>query len=434
MHGFWASTALAWLTAAAAFGCAPIPIVTPNGTRQSDAAPANEVPVVIRRGLVLVPVHVDGVDRELTFLLDFGAPTLVDAAVAEELGSSRPADRALVDGAGHDVPVSAFDVEGLRVGTLHMPHVSAFVAELPRFPFLCARLDGILGVGAGEAAGFLDRTAIEIDYPGSKIVLAPSGDDLTLGGARVRVRRRDIPPDPTTVYTAAFAEVEIDGRHRWAILDTGNSGEVDVSRGFFAALGRSFDEPGLVTRRGALSQTAASVQSGVSYETRLDSLRLGGLELRGVPITVERHDDAIVAPDPHGRVMLGYHLLRNFRVVMDLGAGFARFVPVAGADPSASDRMLGFSWLEREGKVVVTTLVTRGPADRAGIELDDELLAFDGAPMRPGDVEGQCAIRRASEQLGDEAHSIRVRHDGVERDVVLHAEPLLPVSPERPRS
>lgn len=403
------------------FGCASIPAVAP-GSRH----PVVEVPVAIRSGFVMVQVHLDGVERELTFVIDSGAPTVLDASIAEELGVARPADRSLTDAAGGDVPVASLVLEGVRVGDLYMPRVSAFAAELPPFPSLCTRIDGFLGVGADDGTGFLDRTAIEIDYAAEKIVLAPSGDDLSPGGTVVRVRRRDLPPDPTVVYTSTFAEVEIEGRHRWVILDTGNAGAVDLSPGFFTALGRSFDEPGLVTRRGALSQTATGVNSGMAYETRLDSLRLGDLDLHGVPIRVDRVDQAIVAPDAHGMVLLGYELLRNFRVVLDLEGGFARFIAVPGTDPAAVDPDFGFSWLDVDGKVVVTTLVTGGPAERAGMELHDEIVAIDGTALRHDDPAGQCAARRA---IADVARplSIRVRRDDVERDVSLRAESLLPM-------
>lgn len=381
----------------------------------------------VRRGLVLVPVRVDGIARELTMILDTGAPTVLRTSVAEELGLVRPTNAALVDASGNEIAAASITLPGVRVGALQLMRVAAFATDLPAFDELCVPIDGVLGVGREPGTGFLDRTAVEIDYAGERVVFASSGDALTPGGARVRVRHRDVAPDGTsTGATATRAEVELDGRRLWVTLDTGNSGPIDVSPSLFVALGRSFSEPGLVTRHGALSQSAGGVQMGVSYETRMRSLKLGEVELRSVPMTVERADGEIVGAEPDYEVLLGAQLLRNFRLVLDLRAGFARFVPVPGADPSASAAGLGFAWREVDGALRVITMVTGGPAERAGVALLDEVVAIGGTPLRPGDSAGQCAARAIMDTLGDAELAIRVRRDGVEREVLLRAERVLP--------
>ena len=138
---------------AAALGCAPIPTATPEPTALV------EVPVTIRNGLILVPVHVDGIERELTFLLDSGAPTLIDASIAEELGVGRPADLSLTDAAGGELAVTTMLLGGLRVGDLHMSDVSA-VAGQPRNNETAQR--------AGELA--VDG-AVPLRYNGYKVPL-----------------------------------------------------------------------------------------------------------------------------------------------------------------------------------------------------------------------------------------------------------------------
>lgn len=390
-----------------------------------------EVPVQLRRGLVLVPVRIDGLARELTMILDTGAATVVRSSVAEELGLVHTSNAALVDASGKEIAAAAITLPGIDVGGMHVPNVAAFATELPTFDELCAPIDGVLGVGREPGTGFLDRTAVEFDYAAPRIVLAPSADALTPGGARVRVRHRDVASDGTSVgVTATRAEVELDGQRLWVTLDTGNTGPIDVSPSLFLALGRSFEEPGLVTRHGALSQSAGGVEVGVSYETRLRTLKLGDVELRSVPMTVERPDREIVDPEPDFQVLLGAQLLRNFRLVLDLRAGIARFVPVPGADPSATASGLGFAWREVEGALRVITVVTGGPAERAGVALLDEVVAIGGTPLRPGDSAGQCAARATIDAIGDHELAIRVRRDGVEREVLLRAERVLPAAVE----
>ncbi len=402
----------------------------PGGsTFPPDASPVVEVPVVVRHGVVLVPVHIDGIERELTFLLDTGAPTVVRNEIAAELGLTRTQTGGLTDAAGANLASTAIEIEGLHVGALHMRRVPAFAAQLPDLGAFCVELDGVLGVGAERGTGFLDRTAIAIDYAGQRLALAPTADDLAREGISVPVRRHELRADGSSVTTTPIVEVELGGVRRWVAIDTGNSGAIDMSPSVFAELGRSFDEPGLVTRTGALSLTATMQLSGVSYETRLDALGLGELKLRGVPITVQRPEQETVELEGASKVLIGYQLLRNFRFVLDVANGVARFVTVPGADPSAPARGLGFSWRELDGKVAVVTLLTPGPAQRSGIALGDELLAVDGVELRAGDVAGQCAVRAAIDAVGEQAMAIRVRRDGTVREVELRAEPVLPPMP-----
>lgn len=392
---------------------------------------AIEVPVVVRRGLVLVPVRLDGIDRELTMLLDTGAPTVLRAEIARELGLTMSSSSGLEDAAGAILASTSIEIEGLHVGGLHMRRVSGFAAELPSFAEHCVHIDGVLGVGAERGTGFLDRTAIEIDYAAQKITLAPSGEALVPGGTPVRIRRHEILPDGSTFITPPVAEVEIEGQPHWALIDTGNNGSIDVSPRLFEALGHSFDEPGIVRRTGALSQTATGVQAGVSYETRFHAFELGGVSLPGVPITVEQVEEGAIEPVGARRILLGYRLLRNFRVVLDIAAGVARFVPVPGADPSDAAEGLGFSWRDIDGKVSVVTLVGGSPADRAGIAVGDDVIAIGGTALKTGDSAAQCAVREAIDDVGEQELAIRVRHDGAEREVVLKAEPVLPDLGER---
>ncbi len=389
-------------------------------------SPTTEIPIEIRRGLVLVPVRIDGIDRELTFVLDTGAPTVLRREIADELGLIDASDAKLQDAAGAMLDSTTITIESLHVGALHMRRVAAFAADFPSFGEHCVTVDGFLGVGAVRGTGFLDRTAIEIDYANSTLALAPTAAELTPGGSTVRVQRHEIMPNGTSVVTTPVADVVIEGQRHWVLLDTGNTGTIDVSPGFFTDLGRSFDEPGLVTRTGALSQTATMIVTGTSYEARFDSLVLGDLKLRGVPITVPVAEPPLPEPAGARRVLLGYRLFRNFRFVLDVAGGIARFVPIPGADPSAAPLNLGFSWRDVDGKLVVATLVTTGPAARAGIVLGDEILAVGGTAIASGDMKGQCAVRDAIDAAEDREMTVRVRHEGVERDVVLKAEPVLP--------
>lgn len=395
-----------------------IPVTAPVGGGGAHAGPV-EVALSIRNDLLLVPARIPGIDRELTMLVDTGAPMVLDRAIAEQLGFHRRASNELGDSTGHRVAAAPIEIPELHVGDLVLQRLGGFAIDLDLDP--CLRIDGVLGIGWPTHSGFFDRTAVEIDYAGSRLRMAPSGDQLRPGGAAVRVRRND-----GVVETAQIvAEVGIEDQTVWALLDTGNAGPLYLAPRFFVELGHSFADADVIERKGKLSQGASgSIVVGTSYETRLRSLRLGDAEFRGVPIAVETSDEGTTTPAIE-HPMLGNELMRNFTVVLDLPAGVARFIPAPGRDPSDARVGFGMALRAADGGARVVTLLEGGPASRAGIELGDEIVAVDGQPVHADDRDSVCAARSRLENPTGAALRIRARRDGVETELELVPAPSL---------
>lgn len=400
-----------------------IPVVTPTvggGTR----APV-EVAFSNSYNLVLVPARIPGIDRELTMMVDTGAPMVLSKQLAEELRLGTKTSNHLLDSAGAMLDASPIEIPALEVGELHLERLDAFAAVLDFG--VCLQVDGVLGTGWPARSGFFDQTAVEIDYPRSRIRLAPSGDDLTPGGAVVPVRRGD----PQTPGPQLYAQIGLEGHDVWALLDTGNAGPVYVPEALFSAIGHRVDEAGVARSRGAVSSGATGkALVGTEYAVRLRSLRLGDVEHRGVAIAVEHADDPAQAGATR-HAMLGNEFMHDFRVVIDVPAGVARFVLEPGRDPNTPRLSYGVGIRVAGGAVRVTAIADGGPATAAGLDLDDEVVAVDGKRVHLTDPASLCAAQDALKNGTKPTLQIRTRRDDVDVDHELVRGPTLaPLPPD----
>lgn len=408
----WCS--LPWLAVACASSIPVTAPVTTHGQREPI-----EVAFSDDYNLVLVPARIPGIERELTMMVDTGAPMVLSTALAEELGLRARASNQLLDSAGAMLDAAPIEIPQLTVGDLELERLGGFAATLD-FD-LCLEIDGVLGSGWPRRSGFFDQTAVEIDYPRSRVRLAPSGEDLTPGGAVVPIRRGD----PNTPGPQLYAQVAIEDHTIWALLDTGNAGPVYLPTAFFTEIGHRIDEPGALRSRGAVSSGATGkTLVGTQYETRLRSLRLGEVDLRGVAIAVEHADDPTQAGATR-HPMLGNEFMSDFRVVVDVPAGIARFVLEPGRDPNTARASYGVGIRIAGGAVRVTAISDGGPASRAGLELDDEVVAVDGQPVHMTDRASLCAAQRAIKHATGPTLRIRTRRDDVDVDHELVLGPTL---------
>jgi predicted aspartyl protease len=407
------ATLLAGASCTAPVPTTPAEHVEP-GAEPRPLLPRHEVVFENLDGLVVVPVRLDGIDRTLHFVLDTGAPSVISEQLAAELHLEGTEQVAASDAANVEVVVEPVVIPVLHVGSFTMERVSALIAPLPSFAILCRPIDGVLGVGLEPGSGFLDRVAVEIDYPKQRVAIASSGAFSAEDGARLPLRRSHIDERGNEVVgTSSEVELVAEGRRGWAVLDTGSRSPNSMSAALFQELGRSLGEDELHARTGVLRQTLSGLQRGVRREGRMKALRVGSLELTDVPIIIEESG----APD-FSSLLLASEFLRNFRLVVDHPAGEATLVPYPGLDPRRRRAELGFEWLEVDGKVEVVSMLDDGPAARAGLRLEDELLEIAGILLTAGDKPGQCDARQRIRTV-TEAIPIRARRDDADFVVSL---------------
>lgn len=186
------------------------------------------VPLAFVRGSLLVRATVGG--RAINGLLDSGAGiTVVDATT--------PAGKAFV---------SKLDIDGtsstqkIRFGIGELPSLRFGGLEVRTLPTASVPIPALDALGKRRPELILGYTlfaasVVRIDYARREIVLAKPGTPLARPGARavpLRVSRGKL-----------LVEATIEGQPAWFVLDTGNSGSLDLYRTWEDAHGVPGDRP-----------------------------------------------------------------------------------------------------------------------------------------------------------------------------------------------
>lgn len=257
------------------------------------------------RGHVVLDIKVNGVPASA--ILDTGADTAtISASLAEragiELNQNRRTRIVGVHGQ-QEVPTSG------RF-TLELADTSVEVDALPVTP-----LDGF-DLVVGRA--MFEWAVVQIDYPNHRIrFLRPEVVDFD-GNVKFRATKRGAP----------MIRGRLAGKNSWMLLDTGNAGPTLLKRKF--VLRNDLDahraEDLVITGRGA-------IRRGSRHLLSVPRFHLGPFEFESLLATysTRRNDGFDAERTLHGsrlrtdRVsydgILGYDVLRNFVVTMDLKRG-----------------------------------------------------------------------------------------------------------------
>ena len=320
------------------------------------------LPIEIHNNHVFVGVEIDG--HPLRFMLDTGGVNLVATTAAQRIGlASLGAIEAR--GPGEKSVASGFArVERLAIGgAVVLERQLVRVLDMPGFDDIeGVQVDGVLGVE------LFKRLVVQIDYARRELLLADSPGFVPPPAAQ---------SSPITFF-GHFPGIagEIDGVAGQFWLDTGNRGGLVLLRPFVEA-------NGLSERHAASALTTIGWGIGGRAEGRLargGRLVIGGIHVEG-PVLRLPADPGGALAIRHVAGNIGGEILRRFVVTFDYAR---RIVHLQANDDAArpfeADR--SGMWINRHARgAVVGAVMAGGPADAAGLRIDDQLTAVDGEPV-----------------------------------------------------
>jgi len=361
------------------------------------------VAVEVVNNHVFVPVRLDG--HALRFMLDTGGVNLVAAATAQRIGfASVGAMEAR--GPGERSAGSGFArAERLEVGgAVILERQLLRVIDLHGFDAVEGlRVDGVLGVE------LFKRLAVQIDYARRELLLSDPAAFVP-------------PPSAESLPLTFFghlpgAQGTLDGVPGQFWLDTGNRGGLVLLAPFVQAHGLAERyRPGAVTTIGW--GVGGPAQGRLA---RGGSLALGAVHVDGPVLRLAlAHDGPLAMRHVAGNI--GGEILRRFVVAFDYSRRVVHLAPTPDAGrPFAADR--AGLWINAHPQgAVVMAVMGGGPADQAGMRVDDVVVAVDG---RPACEHGLAALReRLAESPAGECVAMTVRRGEETIEVALRLRDL----------
>lgn len=314
---------------------------------------------------ILVPVQING--KTYTFLLDTGAITILSSDIVKEMGLTAVTSNKFVDSAGNTTQENFYLVPEIKLGNIAFRTVGVGSFDLSKFSgLLCRPIDGIFGSNMMRICNW------EIDYGKTSI--------------RMSSEKIQIPNSVTVPFEQNFSgtprvRLETSGINFLADVDTGNNGSLDIPFEFFEK-SRLPKSKKIAMSRGKGFYSLLSNNEQDERTVMADSLYIGKM-------LVSRK--IRVSPSP--MVLIGndfFSPLGKFAINYKKGE---LLLPKKN-EPQKPEMTFGFTPLRENGKVFVGIVWKDSEAEKAGLELNDEVVSMNGKEVSAmADLEW-CAFRQ----------------------------------------
>jgi predicted aspartyl protease len=338
----------------------PAPDAVVHARPVADAASAaTVVPISIHSGHVYVDVEING-EGPFHFLFDTGASNILTPAAAKRLGL---AVRANVEamGTGGAQAGGSTTVASVRLGDAMLTRQTFYVLDLPPGTSDDAPVDGLIGFE------WLDRFLTRLDYAAGTLTFYTGKEARYTGSAS--------PAHLSFRGRTPQIDGKVDGFPGRFSIDTGSAGSLTLSAPFVA-------DHDLTTHynAGARMMSARGIGGPVyALPARADLLDLGtATAKRPVTFLSQQRTGTSVRKDTAGNI--GFGVLRQFTITFDYPHSQIYFEPNANwGQPDLADRS-GLRLERSDTAFTVAFVVDGSPADAAGLQVGDRIVAVDAAP------------------------------------------------------
>jgi len=304
-------------------------------------------PFTEKWGMIFLPVSVNG--QSFNFLLDTGAPNVLDQGTLEALGIPAYTYGMVSDAYGKRDRLSFAITNRFTIGPLQHKKVGALIADFRSVPiFDCMEIDGLIG------ANMMRKSVWQFDFRQKMIHVAPSVDYFELDQAeQLPIRSKNTGTPVTNIRLGSTLLKN-------QTVDFGSGNGITI-------LKDKITEP-MVQDTVAISYGNAGTglygsRQDTVYYLRTDSLQIGLDFLSSAVLRVRKNTNGL----------LGLRFWRNYRVTIDWSAGILYLEP-NGDKPQIVSRGFGFGTEMSGDTLRVSTLTTPSPASAAGLLLRDQII------------------------------------------------------------
>ena len=253
------------------------------------------------------------------------------------------------------------------------------MANLPRASHSDPSIDGFIG------SDFLRFFQVTIDYRQKRIVLSRSDFPLDSVAGAYKV---DIQKSLPFWFPLVKCEIDEDTEAQ-AMLDTGSPFSVVfplslIERQKFSEHNKPIKSKGLIAKWPFTSPD-------YNFLAPVKSIKIGALEIRNIPVIYAKLPGNLSYP------LLGKNFLSHFLVTINYPKNKLFMLPYEDAEFKNNLFSTGLGLMKNEsGRTVVQGFWEESPADRSGIQLNDEVLEINARGTK------DLALREINEILDND--------------------------------
>jgi len=350
------------------------------------------VPFELKEHCIIVKGKVNGSLRQYDFILDTGALTFIDKEVAAELDLKTRGNMAKMD--------------TLEMGNVSIPNIFAFTTfNSEAFKKHGITFHGIIG------SNLLERFKVTLDYRNQRMIISPD-DETTKGTTHgYRCKFTNHP-----VNYAPMVDCTINGNVSVkAMVDTGQPYSIVFPLEYLDKLNARNNQH-LVKSKGIMVKWPNTKTTDSSI-WRLEQFEMENLKINNLLCCFAELPRFLSIP------LLGRDYLARFLITIDYPNDEILFVPYE--EPQFVDNLFSFGINLGKGEnntIVVEGLWTGGPADRAGIQVGDEIVGCNSMPVSSDDI---FKLRQLLTEENLKDVKLVVKDKEGRHEVSLHKEMLL---------
>jgi hypothetical protein len=312
-------------------------------------------------GVILIKARLGNFPDSLNFILDTGSGGIsLDSTTCLRLKlNPLPSDKTILGIAG------IRQVRFLYNEVLHLPHLSvdSMNFHVNDYDILSEvygeKIDGIIGYS------FFSRYIVDIDYDSLRVSIYSKG---TFRYPRGGYLLRPLIPNLPIMNVETMDAKKVNGRYYF-----------DTGAGLCALFSTDFiSDSGLLDNRKKFYLTQAQGLGGKATMrlTTLKELKVGPYRFRKVPVYIF-DDNFNVTSYPNLCGLLGNDILRRFNVILNYDRRCICLTPNSHYYDQFDYSYTGVSIYWEDGVIRVGDVMSGSPGERAGLKVDDILLAVN---------------------------------------------------------
>jgi hypothetical protein len=312
-------------------------------------------------GVIIIQAKLAPYSDTLQFIFDTGSSGIsLDSATASHLGLRPSRDGLLIRGIAGVREVPQLRNQAITLGSLRTDSLDFYINDYSVLTSIYGvRIDGVIGYA------MLSRYIVSIDYEKQYMEwFAPGPFAYPRKGLLLSPQINRLPAHP-------FMIQELQTKNYPMLIDIGAGLNLLFSERFAKEAG--------VLDPARKSWITSGEGIGGQIELRLTllrSLRIGPYRFKKIPITIF-DDSNNVTNYPHWAGLIGNDLLRRFNIILNYPAGEIHLRPNRFFYDEFDYAYIGMELYLIDGLITVGFVALNSPAQEAGLEVGDEIVAIN---------------------------------------------------------
>ncbi len=365
------------------------------------------IPFEFKNGLMIVQVKINN-QKEYDFILDTGAPTIIWAETAQELGLEKSnVSNIASDGNGQDQHLQFFRTESVAVGKMVYSNMNMANIESMSKELNCYANGGILG------GNFLMHYNWQIDYKNQRLIACTNFDELIIPANAQKVE---------AMFTMPQGQILIDKirflkSKDYFIMDTGFTGEFELAKDISNANLKRYDGEIIVKQGYSGLSAGGRVQKEEKYIKTQLLLPMDTLQ-------------SVILNMTAARSKMGNQYLSQYETITIHYTAKEKAVYFGNKESIAfNDLSFGFTpyYDSKENKFKIGGIYENSEAQKAGLLLDDVILSVNDIDLSNIDFSQYCQSVSEGKnyfEITENECSFGIDSNGDIRTVTLKKAPL----------